>query len=142
SKKSTVPIAVNTSGQMEVLTNLPKDGQSKTLKNFFLAMITFFFINVTWVFFRAPDFHSAWQLLCSMFSHVPKAEALLTTLAIIKISVIVFFLVLFHWLMRNTRVITVANKMPWGLVGIIWAFLLILLFWSQESSSAFIYFQF
>ncbi|MBC7587435.1 MAG: MBOAT family protein, partial [Chitinophagaceae bacterium] len=47
SKKSTVPIAVNTSGQMEVLTNLPKDGQSKTLKNFFLAMITFFFINVT-----------------------------------------------------------------------------------------------
>jgi hypothetical protein len=105
-------------------------------------MVTFFFINVTWVFFRAPDFHSAWQLLTSMFSHVPKAEVLLTTLAIYKISVIVFFLVLFHWLMRNTRVITVANKMPWWLVGIIWSFLVIILIWSQESSSSFIYFQF
>jgi hypothetical protein len=107
-----------------------------------LALFTFFLINVTWVFFRAPDFHSAWQLLSAMFSHLPKAEVLLTTLSIIKISVIVFFLVAFHWMMRDTKVLIVANKMPWWLLGIVWTLLLLLLIWSQESSSAFIYFQF
>jgi alginate O-acetyltransferase complex protein AlgI len=121
---------------------MPKDIKKNNLRNFLLAMITFFFINVTWVFFRAPDFHSAWQLLTSMFSAVPDGQALLTTLAIIKVSVIVFFLVLCHWLMRNTSVLSVAHKMPWWLLGIIWAVLLILLVWSQESSSSFIYFQF
>jgi D-alanyl-lipoteichoic acid acyltransferase DltB (MBOAT superfamily) len=116
--------------------------KNKTVGNFMLAMITFFFINVTWVFFRAPDFSSAWQLLTSMFSSVPKAEALLTTLSIIKVSVIIVLIVIFHWLMRNTRVLIVAEKMPWWLLGIIWSVLLLLLIWSQESSSSFIYFQF
>lgn len=84
-------------------------------------MVTFFFINVTWVFFRAADFSSAWKLLTSMFSTVPKAEALLTTLSIIKVGVITVLLVAFHWMMRNTRVLTVAEKLPWWLLGIIWS---------------------
>ncbi len=116
--------------------------QNKTFGNFILAMVTFFFINVTWVFFRAPDFTSAWQLLRSMFSNAPKAEVLLTTLSIIKVSVIIVLLVAFHWMMRNTRVLIVAEKMPWWLLGIIWSVILLLLIWSQESSSSFIYFQF
>ena len=44
--------------------------------------------------------------------------------------------------MRNTRVLIVAEKLPWWLLGIIWSVLLLLLIWSQESSSSFIYFQF
>ena len=116
--------------------------QNKTFGNFILAMVTFFFINVTWVFFRSPDFTSAWQLLRSMFSNAPKAEVLLTTLSIIKVSVIMVLLVTFHWMMRNTRVLIVAEKMPWWLLGIIWSVILLLLIWSQESSSSFIYFQF
>jgi hypothetical protein len=47
-----------------------------------------------------------------------------------------------HWLMRNTRVLDVANKTPWWLLGLVWAAMLILLVLSQESSSSFIYFQF
>ncbi|MBU9937265.1 MAG: hypothetical protein KTQ13_11475, partial [Ferruginibacter sp.] len=89
-----------------------------------------------------PDFTSAWQLLMSMFSSVPRAEAYLTTLSIIKVLGIVACIVAFHWMMRNTRVLIVAEKMPWWLLGIIWSVLLILLIWSQESSSSFIYFQF
>lgn len=116
--------------------------QNKTLGNFMLAMVTFFFINVTWVFFRAPDFTSAWRLLSSMFVQMPKAEALLTTMSLIKVGVITVLLVAFHWMMRNTRVLIVAEKLPWWLLGIIWSVLLLLLIWSQESSSAFIYFQF
>lgn len=119
-----------------------KEVKSKTLPNFLLALLTFFFINVTWVFFRAPNFTSAWQLLTAMFTAAPKAEVLLTTLSIIKVSLIIFLLVLFHWLMRDTRILVVAEKIPWWLLGIIWSVLLLLLIWSQESSSSFIYFQF
>jgi D-alanyl-lipoteichoic acid acyltransferase DltB (MBOAT superfamily) len=141
-KKKPEPLVSMPSGEVGVLGNIPKEFKEKTFRNFIYAMITFFFINVTWVFFRSPDFHSAWQLLSSMFSSVPKAEAYLTTLSIIKVLTIVALLVAFHWMMRNTMVLTVAEKMPWWLLGITWAAILLLLVWSQESSSSFIYFQF
>ena len=141
-KTKTVALSATPSGELGVLGAIPKEFKAKTFRNFLYAIITFFFINVTWVFFRAPDFTTAWQLLTSMFYHVPKAEALLTSLSIIKVLVIVVLLVAFHWMMRNTRVLTVAEKMPWWLLGIIWTVLLLLLIWSQESSSSFIYFQF
>jgi hypothetical protein len=60
----------------------------------------------------------------------------------IKVAVIIVCMVAFHWFMRNTRVLTVANKMRWWQLGIVWAAMLILLILSQESSSSFIYFQF
>ena len=110
--------------------------------NFILALLTFFMINVTWVFFRAPDFTSAWRMLTAMFSHVNNGKVLLTTLSIIKVSVIIVGIVIFHWFMRNTRVVKVANKLPWWLLGTIWAVMLLLLILSQESTSSFIYFQF
>ena len=109
---------------------------------FFAALLTFFLVNVTWVFFRAPDFTSAWRLLRSMFTTVPGTTALLPTLSIYKVIIITVGMVGFHWAMRNTSVLKVANKMPWWLLGIIWALLLIILMLSQESSSSFIYFQF
>ncbi len=141
-KTKTAALSAIPSGEVGVLGAIPKEFKDKTFRNFIYAMITFFFINVTWVFFRAPDFTSAWHLLTSMFYNVPKAEALLTSLSIIKVLVIVVLMVAFHWMMRNTRVLTVAEKMPWWLLGLIWAVLLLLLIWSQESSSSFIYFQF
>jgi len=110
--------------------------------NFLIAILTFFMINVTWVFFRSPDFASAWRMLTSMFSHVNNGTALLPTLSIIKVSIIMTGIVICHWLMRNTRVLIVANKMPWWLLGLIWSSMLLLLILSQESSSSFIYFQF
>ena len=141
-KKSPVALSAIPSGELGVLGEIPKEFKAKTFRNFMYAMVTFFFINVTWVFFRAPDFTAAWKLLTAMFYNVPKAEALLTTLSIIKVSVITVLLVAFHWMMRNTRVLVVAEKMSWWLLAIIWSVLLLLLIWSQESSSSFIYFQF
>jgi len=110
--------------------------------NFTLALITFFFINVTWVFFRAADFSTAGNLLSSMFGIAGNGAMILSSAAIIKVAVIITLMVAFHWRMRNTRVLDVADKMPWWILGIIWSFLLIMIIWSQESSSSFIYFQF
>ena len=139
-RKVPLPLAVTAEGIKEGHgTDLIR---SKTFANFMLAMVTFFFINVTWVFFRAPDFTSAWRMLTSMFSPVKDGAVLLTTLSIIKVSVIIVLMVSFHWVMRNTRVLNVTEKIPWWLLGMIWSVLLLLLIWSEESSSSFIYFQF
>ena len=120
----------------------PRFLQRVQSSNFLLALLTFFMINVTWVFFRSPDFTSAWRMLTSMFSNVKDGTALLPTLSIIKVSVIMSGILVFHWLMRNTRVLQVANKMSWWLLGLVWTVILLLLIFSQESSSSFIYFQF
>jgi D-alanyl-lipoteichoic acid acyltransferase DltB (MBOAT superfamily) len=136
------PIASAPSAEVGVLGPVPEVLKSKTFPHFLMALFTFFLVNVTWVFFRSPDFSSAWRLLKSMFSHVPNGAVLLTTLSMIKITIIIIALVIFHWLMRNTRVLIVAEKMPWWLLGLVWSVMLLLLILSQESSSSFIYFQF
>lgn len=110
--------------------------------NFLLAMLTFFLVNVTWVFFRAADFSTAWRLLSSMFGLVTNGTAVLSILSMIKISIIIICMVTAHWLMRNRKVLQVANAMPWWMLGMVWSFLVIMLIMSQESSSSFIYFQF
>jgi alginate O-acetyltransferase complex protein AlgI len=109
---------------------------------FIYALFTFFLINVTWVFFRAGTFSQAWTMLGSMFGIVQEGEPLLTTLAIIKVSVIIALMVLAHWLMRNSSVLHLAQKIPWWCLAIVWALMLFALALSQESTSSFIYFQF
>lgn len=119
-----------------------KPFQSKTLKNFMLAMLTFFLVNVTWVFFRATDFAGAWRMLTSMFGASADGKPILPGIEMLKVTVVVVLMVAMHWIMRNTTVTEVAAKMKWWLVAIIWATILILLILSQKSSSSFIYFQF
>jgi alginate O-acetyltransferase complex protein AlgI len=116
--------------------------QTKTAQNFFLALLTFFLVNVTWVFFRAADFDTAWRLLSSMFGRTNDGIAILPTINILKVSVIIILMVATHWFLRNTTVLEITQKMKWWIVGFIWAIMLILLILSQESSSSFIYFQF
>ena len=110
--------------------------------NFIYAMFTFFLVNVTWVFFRAPNFKAAWLLLAAMFGGVNNGAVLLSNLSILKVSIIIVCMLGAHWYMRNRRVLGVAEKLPWWVLGLIWGAMLILLILSQESSSSFIYFQF
>jgi D-alanyl-lipoteichoic acid acyltransferase DltB (MBOAT superfamily) len=116
--------------------------QRKSVKLFFGALLTFFLVNVTWVFFRADSFTSAWRLLASMFGAVDGGAPVLSNLAMIKVAVITICLFGCHWVMRNTSVLAVAAKLKWWIVALTWTVLVILLFLSQESSSSFIYFQF
>jgi alginate O-acetyltransferase complex protein AlgI len=109
---------------------------------FIYALLTFFLINVTWVFFRATSFDQAWTMLGSMFGIFDGGEPLLTTISILKVTIVVTLMVIVHWLMRSTSVLAVSYKSPWWIIGIGWAFMLFALALSQESSSSFIYFQF
>jgi alginate O-acetyltransferase complex protein AlgI len=116
--------------------------RNKTFNNFILALFTFFLVNVTWVFFRAADFTSAWHLLIAMFGQATDAAPLLSTLAILKVSIVVVLMVIAHWIMRNTTIMEVTEKAPWWALGIVWAVLVVALIVSQKSSDSFIYFQF
>lgn len=116
--------------------------QNKSIKNFILALFTFFLVNVTWVFFRAQDFTTAWRLLGSMFGGAKDGIAVLPTIGIYKVAVVVTLMFFSHWFLRNTSVLQVAQKMKWWAVSLVWAAMLILLILSQESSGSFIYFQF
>jgi alginate O-acetyltransferase complex protein AlgI len=110
--------------------------------SFIYALLTFFLINVTWVFFRASTFKQSWTMLGSMFGITHGGEPMLTSMSIIKVSVIVTIMVIVHWLMRNSSVLTLAYKIPWWVLSIAWAFMLFSIMLSQESTSSFIYFQF
>jgi D-alanyl-lipoteichoic acid acyltransferase DltB (MBOAT superfamily) len=111
-------------------------------RGFFFAFLTFMLVNITWVFFRAGTFGKAWQMLQSMFGMASEGKAMLTSLALLKIAVVIPAMVIAHWLMRNTKVLDLAHKLSWWKVGIVWAGMLLLLIWAQESGSSFIYFQF
>jgi D-alanyl-lipoteichoic acid acyltransferase DltB (MBOAT superfamily) len=109
---------------------------------FVYALLTFMLVNITWVFFRSDTFAKAWSLLQSMAGWVADGKPQLTTLALIKVAVVIPAMVLSHWLMRNKQILDVAHKLSWWKLGIVWSVLLLLLIWSQESGSSFIYFQF
>ncbi len=109
---------------------------------FAYAFLTFMLVNITWVFFRAGTFGQAWQILHSMAGFAAEGKAQLTTLAMLKVAIIIPLMFVFQWFMRDKKILNLAHDLAWWKVGIAWASLLLLLIWSQESGSSFIYFQF
>lgn len=109
---------------------------------FLYAFLTFMLVNITWVFFRSETFEKSWRLLCAMSGYANGDKALLTTLAILKVAIIIPLILFFHWIMRNTKVLDVAYKISWVWVTLVWSFMLLAIIFAQESGSSFIYFQF
>ncbi len=72
----------------------------------------------------------------------PAGPPLLTTAALLQVAIVVSLMLAFHWFMRDTTVLKTSAKLPWWLLGIVWALLLILIILSQGTSKSFIYFQF
>ena len=110
--------------------------------NFLKALATFMLINITWVFFRSEDFHAAWQMLTSMFDFSLSGKVMMNYLDFMKVGIITVCMLVFHWLFRNTEVLIEVRKWPWWLTSLLWAFLVLSVIFSQESTSSFIYFQF
>lgn len=121
---------------------IPPVSFSNGFTKFGLAMLTLLLVNVTWVFFRAPTFNGAMLLLLSMFGVIPNGAPMLTNLAILTVSIITVALIGCHWLMRDTSLIQVAKRLPWWVLSLGWAGMLILVILTQKSSGSFIYFQF
>jgi alginate O-acetyltransferase complex protein AlgI len=108
-----------------------------------LALLTYLLVNLTWVFFRAHDFPTAWRMISSMFGFAPAdAGTPLPTLWIIQVAVTITAMVAIHWRMRDTSIEAVVQKTPAWLVGLALGVMLFFIIITQGSGNAFIYFQF
>ena len=108
----------------------------------FLALLTFSCVNITWVFFRARSFETAWSMIKSMFYMQVDGAKILGTFDIVKVSTLITLMFLCHWVMRKTSLKEVASKLPSWFLGVLWSLMIFLIIISQGSSEQFIYFQF
>ncbi|GMR17201.1 MAG: MBOAT family protein [Gammaproteobacteria bacterium] len=107
-----------------------------------LALLTYFLVNITWVFFRAADFASAWQMIVTMLTFETSGKKVLSTVLIVQTVVTISAMLGVHWWMRNRRLEDVIGRLPVWLTGVTWGVLLALIVTTQGGSDAFIYFQF
>jgi len=107
-----------------------------------IALLTYFMVNITWVFFRAQEFSTAWRMVQSMlFINGGEAKVLSGADATIVTLVIATMLIV-HWRMRDRSLEAVVTRAPWWLTATVWAAMLTAILMTQGSANAFIYFQF
>jgi alginate O-acetyltransferase complex protein AlgI len=121
----------------------PAEGERSWMGKLGLGLLTYFLVNLTWVFFRAADFPEAWRLIRSMFGFAgADAGTPLPTLYILFVSFSTVALVTAHWLMRDRTLEEAAEAAPpWLLTGAL-AAMAFLIITTQGAGDAFIYFQF
>lgn len=108
-----------------------------------MAMGTFLLICVTWVFFRARSFDSAFSIVGSMAGRVAEGQrSLLTPTDMIIAFYVTVGMLTVHWSMRNTTLEDVAKRTPWLLRAVIIAVMITLTVMMPGEDRAFIYFQF
>jgi len=107
-----------------------------------LALLTYTLVNFTWVFFRAREFSVAKNMITSMFFLNEEGEKIIESFDIIKVFSLITILFICHWLMRNTSMKEVSQKISPFVLGVVWAMMIFLIVIAQGSSEQFIYFQF
>jgi alginate O-acetyltransferase complex protein AlgI len=106
------------------------------------ALLTYLLVNITWVFFRAQDFPSAWRMLRSMFGVNADVKAVLPAMYIIETLAVTGAMLAAHWSMRQRRIEDLVAKTPWWLLAALWGAMVFLIIITQDEGHAFIYFQF
>ncbi len=119
-----------------------RDIWNKLLVRVLLALITYFLVNITWVFFRAADFAMAWRMIITMLTFVTDGEKVLPTVFILQTVITIGIMLAVHWHMRNRQLTEVVERLPVWLIGLVWGVMLTMIVITQGGSDAFIYFQF
>ena len=106
------------------------------------ALLTYFLVNITWVFFRADSFGKAWMILSGMFGMNGKAEPILPTAHLVIVGLIIVGIVFAHWRMRQQTLESAIAKVPAVVLSGVWAVMAFAVVIAQGTGNAFIYFQF
>ncbi len=109
---------------------------------FALCVVTYFFVCVAWVFFRAANFPAAAMLLGAMAGKIPVGQAILSGREILQVVLVTAGLWFAHWRLRHTSLETAIATKPVWLIGSTWTLMLCAIILTQGSGNAFIYFQF
>ncbi|MBI2814184.1 MAG: MBOAT family protein [Opitutae bacterium] len=108
----------------------------------FLCLVTYCFVCIAWVFFRAANFPAAGLLLGAMAGKIPVGQAILSGREILLVALVIAGLWIAHWRLRHTSLEAAIGHKPVWLVGTAWTVMLGLILLTQGSGNAFIYFQF
>lgn len=112
------------------------------LSRFVWGLLTFILVCLGWVFFRASDFASAWQLFGSLFGGHAAGAELLSTREMIQVAGVLLGLLGAHVFLRERRLEHAMESFPAAFVVMIWVVMLAGLILTQGGANAFIYFQF
>jgi alginate O-acetyltransferase complex protein AlgI len=115
---------------------------SRWAPRLFLALLTYFLVNITWVFFRAQDFGTAWRMIDTMLTLNIDGKRVLWTIDVLVVTVVTASMLAAHWFMRNRELYAVVSATPRWLIGITWGAMIWFIIIAQGQSNAFIYFQF
>lgn len=107
-----------------------------------LGVLTYFLVNITWVFFRAQDFSTAARVLSAMLFFNRGGEPVLTTWLLGSALLTIACMLIAHWSLRDSHLHNVVQRIPAGMVGLAWGVMLFVIVITQGGSNAFIYFQF
>ena len=107
-----------------------------------LALLTYFLVNITWVFFRAPDFGTAWRMLRGMLLVDATGKPVLQTYSMLSTALVVLAILATHWYMRDRALHAEVQRLPAPVIGLGWGAMLWLIAVMQGGGDAFIYFQF
>jgi len=107
-----------------------------------MALLTYGLVNLTWVYFRAPDFGTAWRLTRSMLGLSTGGALVLPTDYVVRVVLVTVGMLVVHWTMRSRRLEEVASRTPWWVLGGAWAAMAFAIVITQGGGDAFIYFQF
>jgi len=107
------------------------------------ALFTYFLVCITWVFFRAHEFDTAFSMLGTMLGlHSVPGAGILAQGEMLSVLVITALMLAAHWKLRNSSLEDVASRLSWPTRAIVLAFLILLTLTSAGDDRAFIYFQF
>jgi D-alanyl-lipoteichoic acid acyltransferase DltB (MBOAT superfamily) len=107
-----------------------------------LCAVTYFFVCIAWVFFRAATFPAAGMLLGAMAGKIPVGQAILSGREILQVILVTAVLWFAHWRLRHTSLEAAIARKPAWLIGATWTLMLGAIILTQGSGNAFIYFQF
>ena len=107
-----------------------------------LALLTYLLVLLTWVFFRARDFPSAWGLLRSMFGLAGEGRKVLYWNGILAVAAVTAVMLVAHWRLRDTTLEAAVERTPAWIIAAVWAAMVFAVIATQGSGNAFIYFQF
>jgi alginate O-acetyltransferase complex protein AlgI len=107
-----------------------------------LIALTYALVNVTWVFFRAQDFPTAWRVLTAMMGLGTSGVPILSTWLIVSVLMAMLPLLAVHGYMRERQLHAEVQRLPAALTGLLWGTMGFLIAITQGGGDAFIYFQF
>ncbi|MBI5397766.1 MAG: MBOAT family protein [Verrucomicrobia bacterium] len=105
-------------------------------------VVTFLLVSVAWVPFRSQTFGEAFSMLAGLFGFHGHAPSVLRFNDLVKVAVVMGGTCLLQYLVRDSSLRSVAERMPWWLRGLVLALMIVALFVTPGEDRAFIYFQF